>query len=252
MGMVPRLTQKHGAEVWMSPFAHASVVSYLASPADELRSRANGHFQAHGMQVSSGGVQQSPLGRDVSWFTSVPPLARGCADGDEVIAAGRSWRLIETDGHCRGHLCLHDAPNAVLISGDQVLPTISPNVSVITSRPDGDPLHDFLASLARLEQDCAEETLVLPSHGKPFRGLHRRIESVRSRHLEQLDLLREACREPRAAFECVPVMFGRVLRGFHVFLALGETLAHLHYLWHDGEMRRELGADGIYRFAMVR
>ena len=72
------------------------------------------------------------------------------------------------------------------------------------------------------------------------------------RHLEQLDLLREACREPRAAFECVPVMFGRVLRGFHVFLALGETLAHLHYLWHDGEMRRELGADGIYRFAMVR
>jgi glyoxylase-like metal-dependent hydrolase (beta-lactamase superfamily II) len=163
------------------------------------------------------------------------------------MGAGRTWDLIETDGHCRGHLCLHDAQHSVLISGDQVLPNISPNVSVLASRPEGDPLRDFLASLARLER-CAEDTLVLPSHGKPFRGLHRRIDVVRSHHLQQLDALRSACREPRTAYELLPVMFGRTLRGFHRFLAMGETLAHLHYLWHGGELQRETGADGAYRF----
>jgi hypothetical protein len=69
--------------------------------------------------------------------------------------------------------------------------------------------------------------------------------------MQQLDLLRAACIEPRTTHELLPVMFGRALRGFHVYLGMGETLAHLHYLWHGGEMRRELGADGIYRFAMV-
>jgi glyoxylase-like metal-dependent hydrolase (beta-lactamase superfamily II) len=204
------------------------------------------------MAIAPVGEQKTPRGHDDSWFNGVPPLARGCADGDELAGAGRSWRLIETDGHCRGHLCLYDAANEVLISGDQVLPQISPNVSVITSRPEGNPLRDFLTTLAKLEQSCVERTLVLPSHGKPFRGLHRRIDVVRSHHLQQLDLLRETCREPRTAYECVPVMFGRVLRGFHRFLALGEALAHLHYLWHDGELQRELGADGIYRFALAR
>ena len=125
--------------------------------------------------------------------------------------------------------------NEVLISGDQVLPTISPNVSVLASRPEANPLREFLDSLARLEQ-CAPETLVLPSHGRPFHGLHRRIDVLRSHHLEELDQLHAACREPRTAFDLLPVMFGRPLRGFHRLLALGEAVAHLNYLWHDGRV----------------
>ena len=219
------LSQKHGAAVWMSPFAHASVVAIpgVACPKN-CASRTNGHFQAHGMEIVLGGVQQSPRGRDDSWFTGVPPLARGCADGDELIAAGRSWRLIETDGHCRGHLCLHDAPNDVLISGDQVLPTISPNVSVITSRPDGDPLHDFLAlagaartGLRRRHAGAAFAWQAVSWSAPPHRQSCARITC------EQLDLLREACREPRAAFECVPVMFGRVAAWLPRFPGAGRN-----------------------------
>jgi glyoxylase-like metal-dependent hydrolase (beta-lactamase superfamily II) len=249
MGLSPWLAAKHGAGVWMSPFAHASVAQYLATPSEELRQRTYLFVRAHGMEISPSGEQQTRRGSDDSWFGGLPPLAKACADGETLHGAGRVWDLIETDGHCRGHLCLHDAVNDVLISGDQVLPAISPNVSVISNRPEGNPLRDFLASLARLER-CAETTLVLPSHGKPFRGLHRRIDVVRSHHLQQLDALRGACREPRNAYELLPVMFGRTLRGFHRFLAMGETLAHLHYLWHDQEMKRELGDDGIYRFVM--
>ncbi|HEX7373566.1 MAG TPA: MBL fold metallo-hydrolase, partial [Steroidobacteraceae bacterium] len=204
--------------------------------------------QRHGMNIAPEGAQSQPRGTGDRWFDGVPPLDRACVDGELLQAGGRHWRLIETDGHCRGHLCLYDADDTVLVSGDQVLPTISPNVSLISQRPDGNPLGDFLDSLARLEQRCAEPTLVLPSHGRPFRGLHRRIATVRDHHLQQLASLRAACTEAKTAYELVPVMFGRTLRGFHRFLALGETLAHLHYLWHGGELERIADDTGLIRF----
>jgi glyoxylase-like metal-dependent hydrolase (beta-lactamase superfamily II) len=247
MGLSPWLAARHHAPVWMSAFAHQSVVEYLETPSEELLQRTYRFLRAHGMQAAPAGAPQTPRGRDDRWFNGAPPLARACVDGEDLVGGGRSWRLIETDGHCRGHLCLHDAAGEVLISGDQVLPTISPNVSVISGRPEGDPLRDFLDSLQRLTR-CSAATLVLPSHGRPFRGLHHRIETVRAHHLQQLGALRKACREPRTAYELLPVMFGRPLRGFHRFLAMGETLAHLHYLWHGGEMTRTVDPSGVIRF----
>jgi hypothetical protein len=121
-------------------------------------------------------------------------------------------------------------------------------VSVLASRPDANPLGDFLASLTLLER-CSPTCLVLPSHGRPFRGLHRRIEVLRSHHHQQLDALRRECRnEPRAAYSLLPTMYGRPLRGFHRFLALAETVAHLNYLWHAGELDRRAESDGRLLF----
>ena len=166
------------------------------------------------------------------------------------MSGGASWQVIETAGHCRGHLCLYDAERGILVSGDQVLPSISPNVSVLPSAPDADPLRSFLDSLTRLEA-CDPATLVLPSHGRPFRALHRRIADLRNHHLEQLARVEDHCREPRSAHETVPVMFGRVLRGFHRVLALGEALAHLHFLASEGRVVRTLSADGVARFVRI-
>ena len=204
------------------------------------------------MEVSPDGARRTGGGTEHGrWYGVVPPLARPIAGGDRIEAGGRAWDVIETSGHCRGHLCLHDAAHRVLISGDQVLPTISPNVSVLATRPDSNPLAEFLESLARLAQQCPPDTLVLPSHGRPFRGLHRRVEVLRSHHLQQLGALREACREPTAAYALLPVMYGRPLRGFHRFLAVGETVAHLNHLWHDGAVERRVDGDGRVTFQAV-
>jgi len=250
MGLAPWLAERHGAQVWMSEFAHRSVADYLATSTDALRERSYAFCNANGMHIAPEGAQARPRGKDDGWFGGVPKLDRACVGGEVLAGGGRDWRLIETDGHCRGHLCLHDAAGQVLISGDQVLPTISPNVSVLSIRPQGDPLRDFLASLERLERSCSTDTLVLPSHGRPFRGLHRRIANVREHHHQQLAALRAACTEPKTAFELVPVMFGRTLRGFHRFLALGETLAHLHYLWHGEEVERSTDDSGVIQFVV--
>jgi glyoxylase-like metal-dependent hydrolase (beta-lactamase superfamily II) len=249
MGLAGWLSQRHGAPLWMSTIGHGSTLEFLSTPGEEVDARRLRFAASHGMEVSHDGARRAGGGTEHGrWYGAVPPLERAVAGGDRIEAGGRTWDVIETSGHCRGHLCLHDAAHRVLISGDQVLPTISPNVSVLATRPDANPLAEFLESLSRLERQCPADTLVLPSHGRPFRGLHRRIEVLRSHHLQQLEALREACREPTCAHALLPVMYGRPLRGFHRFLAVGETVAHLNHLWHDGVVERRKDEAGRVTF----
>jgi glyoxylase-like metal-dependent hydrolase (beta-lactamase superfamily II) len=103
---------------------------------------------------------------------------------------------------------------------------------------------DSLSAYAGLPDD----TLVLPSHGKPFRGLHVRIGQLREHHADRLDEVMEACRNPQAASDIVPIMFRRPLDAHQISFAMGEALAHLHKLWFDGLLLRRLDGDGVVRF----
>jgi glyoxylase-like metal-dependent hydrolase (beta-lactamase superfamily II) len=245
MGLSPWLAERHGAAVWMSEYAHRSASAFLSADPEAIGARIRAFLHSHGVEAPAG----PPPGRGDHrrWFDGMAPLAASPVDGD-VIEAGRGrWQVVETSGHCRGHLCLHDVGRGLLISGDQVLPSISPNVSVLSSSPDANPLREFLASLDRLAE-CGLDTLVLPSHGRPFHGLHRRLADVIEHHHQQLAALREFCIEPRTALDVLPTMFRRVPRGFHRLLAIGEAVAHLNYLCGRGEMERRRDDDGILRF----
>ncbi len=246
VGLAAWLQERHGAEVWMSAVAHSTSAAFLAEDPATLQARMRAFLASHGVPREPDSARPLDVRRG-GWFGGSPRLDRAVVDGEGLAAGGRSWQVVETGGHCRGHLCLYDADGRLLASGDQVLPTISPNVSVISSRPEADPLRDFLASLERLAS-CAEDTLVLPAHGRPFRGLHRRLADVHAHHLKQLADLTGACSTPCSAFDLLPVMFGRPLRGFHRMLAIGETVAHLNYLRAEGRLRREQRDDGVLVF----
>lgn len=178
--------------------------------------------------------------------TGLPHVERFVADQDVLKWGATAWRALRTDGHAEGHLCLHEAGSNVLISGDQVLPTISSNISVMLQQRDQDPLRSYLQSLGRLHQLPAE-TLVLPSHGMPFIGLQARIDDLQQHHQEQLAKLLGACVTPKTANELLPIMFRRELAGMHFFLALGEAVAHLEYLARSQRMERVLDA-GVTRY----
>jgi glyoxylase-like metal-dependent hydrolase (beta-lactamase superfamily II) len=248
MGLSPWLAERHGAAVWMSEYAHRSASEFLSADPESIAARIRAFLHSHGVDAQPGALPGR--GNHRRWFDGMPPLAASPVDGDVIEAGSGRWQVVETSGHCRGHLCLHDAARGLLISGDQVLPSISPNVSVLSSAPEADPLRDFLASLERLGE-CDTTTLVLPSHGRPFRGLHRRLADVSAHHHQQLAALREFCAEPRTALDVLPTMFRRVPRGFHRLLAIGEAVAHLNYLCGRGEMQRRCDATGIVRFATV-
>jgi glyoxylase-like metal-dependent hydrolase (beta-lactamase superfamily II) len=128
-----------------------------------------------------------------------------------------------------------------------VLPKITSNVSVWPDQPHGDPLRRYLASLEHF-RDIAADALILPAHGLPFRGLPERLAEVRTHHAARLANTLDAITEGRSAAEIVPVLFRRKLDSHQLSFALGEALAHLHYLEAEGRAVRVVGADGVYRF----
>jgi glyoxylase-like metal-dependent hydrolase (beta-lactamase superfamily II) len=180
---------------------------------------------------------------------AVPASYCRLREGDAVTIGARTWRVITGFGHSTEHCALYSDADRVLISGDMVLPRISTNVSVFEMEPQGDPLAQYLDSLDRYEPLPAD-TLVLPSHGKPFRGLHTRITQLRDHHAARLDEVRDACaRVPHSAADIVPLMFKRELDLHQMTFAIGEALAHLHLLWHRGELER-VEEGGVARFIM--
>jgi glyoxylase-like metal-dependent hydrolase (beta-lactamase superfamily II) len=182
---------------------------------------------------------------------AVPQRFRRLMDGQQVTVGDHAWRCIAGYGHAPEHIALH-APGlgdgGVLISGDMVLPRISTNVSVYDLEPESDPLALYLASIARL-RELPPATLVLPSHGRPFTGLHERIGQLEAHHEERLAEALEACAaRPRSAAELLPVLFRRPLDLHQTTFAMGESVAHLHLLASAGRVIAEDGSDGVRRW----
>ncbi len=186
-----------------------------------------------------------------SMVPAVPPSYRRLMDGQTVSIGGRAWRCISGYGHAPEHMALYNDELQVLISGDMVLPRISTNVSVYDVEPESDPLLLFLESLDKY-LPLPEATLVLPSHGKPFTGLHERIQQLKDHHAERLTELLDACRaRPISGADAIPVLFQRELDLHQTTFAMGEAVAHLHRLWFAGQVLRERDAQRIWRFSAV-
>jgi glyoxylase-like metal-dependent hydrolase (beta-lactamase superfamily II) len=209
------------------------------------------HFERHGL-TDPAMLEQMRSRRNYypSLVPSVPDAYTRLQD-DQLVAIGDvRWRVITGFGHSPEHASLYSEELNVLISGDMVLPRISTNVSVFAVEPEGNPLQQYLDSLDKFA-DLPEDVLVLPSHGKPFRGLHTRIDQLREHHVARLAEVQEACRAPVSAMDIVPIMFRRPLDAHQLSFALGEALAHLHKLWNDGMLKRVTGADGVFRFQLT-
>jgi glyoxylase-like metal-dependent hydrolase (beta-lactamase superfamily II) len=189
--------------------------------------------------------------RGNAYSRGVPELPRShvrILGGDDIFIGGKRWRAIPGHGHSPEHAALHCPEANVLIAGDMLLPKISTNVSVWPIEPDGDPLRRFLDSLTRFEA-LPPQTLVLPSHGLPFVGIHARVRALREHHAERLLELERAADGPAlTAAAALPVLFRRTLDVQQRLFAMGEAIAHLNHLWHANRLERT-PADGIYRFS---
>jgi glyoxylase-like metal-dependent hydrolase (beta-lactamase superfamily II) len=232
--------------------ASAGATALRADPEPQRR-----FYEAHGVHSEEAARRAQSRGEQhyAKLVPAVPRSFRRMFDGESIrIGAGpharRQFRVITGFGHAPEHASLMCFEEGILISGDMVLPTISTNVSVYDVEPEADPLSRYLESIDRLASLPAE-TLVLPSHGLPFFGLRTRVSQLHAHHRERLDAALQACDVPRTADELLPVLFRRPLDQHQVTFAFGEALAHLHHLWYSGSLKRECGADAIYRFSRV-
>jgi glyoxylase-like metal-dependent hydrolase (beta-lactamase superfamily II) len=241
------LAKRFGVDLWMSHSeylsAHAVRDSAAGYSADQLLEvfQRNGLQGADFQQMSERG---NPYRRNVPDF---PTRFRRLNDGLELTVGDHKWRLIMGYGHSPEHAALYSDELGVLISGDMVLPRITTNVSVWGMEPEGNPLRLFLGSLARYAELPAH-TLVLPSHGEPFIGLHERIAQLIEHHRLRLGELLEFCETPRTAAEAMPTLFRRKLDTHGMFFAMGEVMAHLHLLYAEQKLSRDIGSDGVIRY----
>ena len=181
--------------------------------------------------------------------TPIPPLFYRLQQGDTFTMGGREWEIITGQGHSPEHICLFSPKDKLLISGDIILPKISPLLGVWPSEPDQDSLGEYLECLPNFDH-LPKDTLVLPSHKLPFKGMHRRIEELQHHHDKRLATTLGACEYSATAWEVTDVLFSPDLPAFHKILALSETIAHLNHLWKKGEIARTV-EDGVWRYAKV-
>lgn len=175
----------------------------------------------------------------------LPESYRRLQDGDSLSVGGKDWQVIVGRGHSPEHACLYCADLNILISGDQLLPTISSNISVHPTEPAANPLSDWMTSLRDFKEKIPEDVLVLPAHGKPFRGAHARLNQLIHEHDECLDALYEMCAEPKRAVDTFPALFKGKITGTNLMFATGESIAHLNYLLNTGRMAVSADEDGV-------
>ena len=255
IGSAHWLCERWGARLWISA-TDFGIARMASSASAGFGGPLSAAFMAvHGMAADPAAVDgvASRTNYYRNLVPAVPNAYRRLLDG-KVLAFGArdaraDWACHVGYGHAPEHMALACDSRRVLISGDMVLPRISTNVSVIDVEPEADPLTLYLDSIERM-REIAADSLVLPSHGLPFKGLHTRIDQLQAHHAERFAEALEACAErPQSAFELVPVLFKRALDLHQMTFAMGESLAHLHALWFKGLLERHVGADGVIRFS---
>ena len=253
MGLAHWLCERWQAPLWMSTSEYQSALLASSGVSNFGGAPTMAFFASHGWRQPE---ELAQVKARVGYYPSMVPHIPGAyvrlMAGAPVQIGDRVWQCISGYGHSPEHMALHDAKNQLLISGDMLLPAISTNVSVYAMEPDSNPLQLFLDSLEKMAH-LPDPTLILPSHGRPFRGAASRIEQLCAHHTDRLAELLQACRDQaKCAHELLPLLFKRPLDMHQTTFALGEAVAHLNLLWLSGQMLRQRDGDGTIRFRTVQ
>jgi glyoxylase-like metal-dependent hydrolase (beta-lactamase superfamily II) len=252
LGNAAWLSERFGAPIAMTAAEYLTAHAVHGQTAGYSVTDTCALFNSHGVADEH---LQPFAARGNRYRAGVPELPmrfRRLHPGATVRIGGNDWRVIGGYGHSPEHAALHSPDRRVLISGDMLLPRISTNVSVGPAEPEGDPLARFLDSLRAFEA-MPDDTLVLPSHGLPFRGIAARVAQLRGHHDARLaELLDAVAAGARTAADIVPVLFRRELDTQQRFFAVGEAIAHLNFLVEAGKLARTTDDAGRVRFAVAR
>ena len=238
LGLAAWLEAEFGAPLWMTQGEYATAQLIVEQAGPYASANMVDFFAAHGLDAA----RCDALTRRGNSFKlgvpSIPRSFRRLYDGDVLAIGKHEWRVIVGHGHCAEHAALYSATLGVLIAGDMLLSRITTNVPALSINPHDDPLARFLDSIDAFTT-LPDDTLVLPSHGRLFVGIGERVRQLHAHHADRCARLLAACTAPRSAAELIPVLFDRDIPDPHqVMFAMGEAIAHLNHLEHQGRLER--------------
>jgi glyoxylase-like metal-dependent hydrolase (beta-lactamase superfamily II) len=249
LGLAGWICRKFGAPLWMSRLEYITGRVLVADTGREAPEDGVKFYRAAGWDedaLDSYKVRFGGFGKAVS---RVPDSYRRMSDGDVIEIGGRPWRAVAGNGHSPEHICLWQEELKLFISGDQVLPRISSNVSVFPTEPDADPLTDWIKSCRKLRAAVPGDVLTLPAHNEPFLGLHARLDNLVDGHERSLARIEKRInQEPRRAVDLFGALFARKIGPDLIGMATGEAIAHANGLVARGRARREKDGEGIVRY----
>ncbi len=251
VGLAGWITRKFQCKLYMSRLEYITCRMLVSDTGRDAPEEGVAFYRAAGWSedaLDQYKVKFGGFGRAVS---RLPDAYVRLEEGEQLVIGGSPWKIMVGAGHSPEHVCLFNEEKNVLISGDQLLPRISSNVSVHPTEPDADPLEDWLVSLQRLRDELPSDVLVLPAHNLPFRGAHERLDSLIAGHRTVLKRVLDRLDTPKHVQDLFIAMFGRQIGDDALSLATGETLAHLNYLVHRGLARVYTDGDGLLTFEKV-
>ncbi|MBI5720879.1 MAG: MBL fold metallo-hydrolase [Burkholderiales bacterium] len=255
VGMAGWLTRKFDCQLWMTKMEYLNCRVLAADTGREAPADAIRFYRRAGWGDAAIEDYRARFGKFGQFIHALPESYRRIRDGETVRIGDHDWRVIVGTGHSPEHACLHCPDLKLLISGDQVLPRISSNVSVHPTEPEADPLHDWLSSIEKIKAAVPDDVLVLPAHNEPFRGLHARLDHLAQGHHRSLARLLRSLDRPKRVIDVFGALFARAIDpadgSMQLGLASGESIANLNYLMNRGDVRREFDADGVAWFCRI-
>ena len=249
VGQAGWLTRHCNAELWMTRTEFLSCKVLAGDGPSDVPEDAIRFYRGCGFDEHQIDLYRQRFGRFGAMIERLPAGFRRLRDGERMTIDGDDWEVVVGRGHSPEHACLFCAARGVLISGDQVLPRISSNVSVFPTEPAADPLSEFLVACREIAQRVPAEVLVLPSHNEPFFGLHQRLDALVEGHDKGLARLHALCKSPQRVVDVFPALFRRQIDATTLLLATGESRAHLNHLVQRGALEQSVDAQGVFRFA---
>ncbi len=251
LGLAGWLVDEWQAQLWMTPLEFMFAQMSHIDEEGHLYSGMAAHYLRYGLPQSTVNMMGKMSSFYKEMISPLPPMFHRVRAGDPVMINGRRWEVMIGLGHSPEHACYYCAELNVIIGGDQLLPRITPSIGIMPSEPEGDPLRLFLESLKQFYQ-IPDNCLVLPSHELPYRGIDHRLDAMYAHHDERCDRVLTACSSGGLpALEVVRAMFDRELDPMQQMMALGEGVAHLHYLIYQNKIKREIHRDGLYRYTTI-
>lgn len=245
VGCAGWLTDRFDAPLWMSRDEYLLARVLVADTGRPAPDEGDRFYRGAGFEAGQMDFYHRMFGMFGKFVHPLPESYHRLRDGDLIGIGDRQWEVIVGRGHSPEHACFFSAEANLLISGDQLLPTISSNVSVFPTEPAANPLRDWIESLQTLKSRIPADVLVLPAHGKPFRGAHERLDALIAEHLDGLEKLITMCSEPRRVVDTFPALFKSRIDNKNLIMATGESIAHLNFLLDKGRLSVRQDADGV-------
>ncbi len=246
IGLAGWFTSNFNIPLYMSRTDYLQCRVLAADTGDNVPHEAIDFYTQAGLSESQIKAYVERFGFFGSMIHRLPNSFNRLKDGDRIILNNESWEIIDGKGHTMEHLCLFSKDKNIFIAGDQLLPKITSHVGVFPTEPEANPLEDWLNSCKKLLDKLPEDVLVLPAHGRPFVGAHKRLNTIINHHETSLDKLLDFLSEPKRSVDVFSVLFKRKIDDGNFLMATGESIAHLNCLFNRGLIDKRLKNKEIF------